>query len=157
MTLRLYNTISLIIINLSVLFFILFLILIVSGKTYFIEWILGGSFHHFTLSFVMDFIAALFLSVVFLISGNVVSYSRRYISSDKDSDRFILLVLSFVISIMFLVVSPNIIRILLGWDGLGLTSYALVIYYPTKKSRRAGMVTVIRNRVGDVCILLAIA
>lgn len=95
--------------------------------------------------------------MVFFISGNVIAYRRRYIASDQDADRFVLLVLSFVISIVFLIVSPNILTILLGWDGLGLTSYALVIYYPTKKSRRAGIITVIRNRVGDVCILLVIA
>jgi len=58
---------------------------------------------------------------------------------------------------MLLITSPNIVRILLGWDGLGLVSYCLVIYYPTHKSNRAGMLTVLRNRVGDVCILLVIA
>lgn len=156
-TLRLYNVISIVLLNLSLAFFVVFIILICSNKTYFLEWTLGGSYHSFTLSFVIDFIASLFLSVVFFISGNVVGYRRSYISIDKDADRFILLVLSFIISMVFLITSPNIVTILLGWDGLGLTSYALVIYYPTKKSRRAGIVTVIRNRVGDICILLSIA
>ena len=32
---------------------------------------------------------------------------------------FFLLVLKFVVSIMFLIASPNVISILLGWDGLG--------------------------------------
>lgn len=143
--------------NLRVTIFILFLYLVFKGSTYFIEWTLGGSFHLFTLRFIIDYISSLFLCVVFFISSNVVSYSRSYMSRDKDADRFILLVLRFVISIVFLIVRPNVVRILLGWDGLGLTSYALVIYYPTKKSNRAGMLTVIRNRVGDVCILLAIS
>ena len=55
-----------------------------------------------------------------------------------------------------MIIRPTLIRILLGWDGLGLVSYCLVIYYPTKKSRSAGILTVIRNRVGDICILLRI-
>ena len=137
--------------------FFIFTYLIYNRVTYFIEWSLGGSFHLFTLRFMIDYISALFLCVVFFISSNVVSYRRSYIFNDKDADRFILLVLSFVISIVFLIVRPNMVTILLGWDGLGLTSYALVIYYPTKKSNRAGMLTVISNRVGDVCILLAIS
>lgn len=55
-----------------------------------------------------------------------------------------------------LVVRPNIVSVLLGWDGLGLVSYALVIYYQNEKSSAAGILTVLRNRVGDVAILLTI-
>lgn len=55
-----------------------------------------------------------------------------------------------------IVLRPNIIRILLGWDGLGLVSYALVIYYQHEKSANAGILTVLSNWVGDVAILLRI-
>lgn len=157
MNLRLYNRISLVFLNLRFIIFILFLLLQTYDVSYFIEWSLGGSYQLFTLRFVIDYIASLFLSVVFFISSNVVKYRQSYMSNDANADRFILLVLRFVISIIFLITSPNIITILLGWDGLGLTSYALVIYYPTKKSSRAGILTVIRNRVGDVCILISIS
>jgi NADH-ubiquinone oxidoreductase chain 5 len=51
---------------------------------------------------------------------------------------FIMLVLIFVISIMFLIISPNVISILLGWDGLGLVSYLLVIYYQKQVVRNTG-------------------
>ena len=56
-----------------------------------------------------------------------------------------------------LIIRPNIIRILLGWDGLGLVSYCLVIYYQNFKSYNAGILTALSNRVGDVCILLIIS
>ena len=71
--------------------------------------------------------------------------------------RFISLVLIFVVSITFLIISPNIICILLGWDGLGLVSYLLVIYYQNVKSYGAGMLTVLSNRIGDVALLMVIA
>jgi NADH-ubiquinone oxidoreductase chain 5 len=58
---------------------------------------------------------------------------------------------------VLLVLSPNLIRILLGWDGLGLVSYCLVIYYQNMKSAAAGILTVLSNRVGDVAILLCIS
>lgn len=47
-------------------------------------------------------------------------------------------------------------RILLGWDGLGLVSYALVIYYQNEKSSAAGILTALSNRVGDAAILCGV-
>lgn len=76
---------------------------------------------------------------------------------DKDINRFIYLVLGFVASIGFLIIRPNLVSILLGWDGLGLVSYVLVIYYQNEKSANAGIITALSNRVGDVAILLRIA
>jgi NADH-ubiquinone oxidoreductase chain 5 len=76
---------------------------------------------------------------------------------DLNIVRFILLVLMFVVSIMFLIISPNIISILLGWNGLDLVSYLLVIYYQNVKSYGAGILTVLSNRIGDVALLIAIA
>lgn len=105
---------------------------------------------------VLDWISLLFIRFVFVISGRVLSYRGRYIAGDKTFNRFIYLVLAFVLSISFIVLSPNLIRILLGWDGLGLVSYALVIYYQNEKSANAGILTILSNRVGDVAILLGI-
>jgi NADH:ubiquinone oxidoreductase subunit 5 (subunit L)/multisubunit Na+/H+ antiporter MnhA subunit len=51
-----------------------------------------------------------------------------YVYSDLNIFRFFMLVLMFVVSIMFLIVSHDGSTILLGWDGLGLVSYWLLIY-----------------------------
>jgi len=84
-------------------------------------------------------------------------YCAGYISGDRRFFRFIILVGLFVLSILLIILSPNIIRILLGWDGLGLVSYCLVIYYQNVKSSNAGILTILSNRVGDVAILLSIS
>jgi len=94
---------------------------------------------------------------VLLISGLVILYSKDYMAADKSINRFILLVLIFVFSIILLIISPNLIRILLGWDGLGLVSYCLVVYFQNVKSFNAGMLTALSNRIGDVALLIAIA
>lgn len=98
-----------------------------------------------------------FIGLVIFISSIVFFYRIIYIEGDKFLIRFIFLVYFFVLSIVFIILSPNIIRILLGWDGLGLVSYCLVIYYQNVKRANAGIITVLSNRVGDVAILLCIA
>jgi NADH-ubiquinone oxidoreductase chain 5 len=81
------------------------------------------------MTFLCDWISLLFMGFVFHISSLVILYSEDYMHGDMNIIRFIFLVLMFVASMMFLIISPNMIRILLGWDGLGLVSYCLVIYY----------------------------
>lgn len=127
-------------------------------RSYVIEWEffrLNSCRIVFTL--VLDWVSLIFISFVFLISRRVIYYSGSYISIDKNINRFIYLVLLFVGSISFIVLSPNLVRILLGWDGLGLVSYALVIFYQNEKSAAAGILTILSNRVGDIAILLGIA
>jgi len=94
---------------------------------------------------------------VFFISSIVIIYSYSYIKADKNIARFITLVYLFVLSMALIIVRPNIIRILLGWDGLGLVSYALVVYYQNVKSANAGIITILSNRLGDVAILISIS
>ena len=152
-----YQKISFFLINLIILTLILSLSFKFNRTTLFFEWVIGRNINNFSLTLLFDFTSLLFLRAVFCISSNVVWYRISYIRADKDAVRFILLVFGFITSIILIILSPNIIRILLGWDGLGLVSYCLVVYYPSKKSISAGMLTVLRNRVGDVCVLLSIA
>nr|WIL10218.1 NADH dehydrogenase subunit 5 [Stenocladius bicoloripes] len=108
-------------------------------------------------SVLLDWMSLLFISFVFFISSMVIYYSSEYMSGDLNINRFIILVMLFVLSMMFMIISPNLVSILLGWDGLGLVSYCLVIYYQNFKSYNAGMITVLSNRIGDVAILMGVA
>lgn len=83
-------------------------------------------------------------------------FSSRYISSDPFIKRFTWLVILFVISINLLIFIPRLPTLLLGWDGLGIVSFVLVIYYQNIKSLGAGIITVLANRIGDVIILISI-
>nr|YP_008757641.1 NADH dehydrogenase subunit 5 [Nesidiocoris tenuis]AFI54863.1 NADH dehydrogenase subunit 5 [Nesidiocoris tenuis] len=124
----------------------------------FMDWELM-SFNSCTInmSIIIDYMSMIFLSFVFLISSMVILYSFSYMSTDMFNYRFLLLLLMFILSMMFMIISPNLISILLGWDGLGLVSYCLVIFFQTKNSYNSGMLTVLTNRIGDVAILLSIA
>nr|YP_009351632.1 NADH dehydrogenase subunit 5 [Cephalotermes rectangularis]AQP30173.1 NADH dehydrogenase subunit 5 [Cephalotermes rectangularis] len=131
---------------------------IMNDLIYFIDWniiTLNGS--SVIMTFLFDWMSLLFMGFVFIISSLVILYSDDYMFGDLNIVRFIMLVLMFVVSMMFLIISPNVISILLGWDGLGLVSYLLVIYYQNVSSYGAGMLTVLSNRIGDVALLMVIA
>nr|YP_010895022.1 NADH dehydrogenase subunit 5 [Callicera aenea]WJW73535.1 NADH dehydrogenase subunit 5 [Callicera aenea] len=124
----------------------------------FLEWeVVSLNSMSVVMTFLFDWMSLMFMSFVLLISSLVIYYSKEYMLGDVNINRFIMLVLMFVMSMMLLIISPNLISILLGWDGLGLISYCLVIYFNNVKSYNAGMLTALMNRVGDVALLLAIA
>nr|QZP41107.1 NADH dehydrogenase subunit 5 [Geoscapheus dilatatus] len=141
----------------SIILFSLSFYFIMNDLIYFIEWeIVNINSGCVVMTLLFDWMSLLFLSFVFFISSLVILYSDYYMYGDYNMNRFIYLVLLFVMSMMFMIISPNMISILLGWDGLGLVSYCLVIYYQNVKSYNAGMLTALSNRIGDVALLMVI-
>nr|YP_010882135.1 NADH dehydrogenase subunit 5 [Lopaphus albopunctatus]WID87049.1 NADH dehydrogenase subunit 5 [Lopaphus albopunctatus] len=142
----------------SFLFIYLGIYFTVNDIVYFVEYELfmfNGSQLIMTLLF--DWMSLIFMGFVLFISSLIIYYSKEYMFGDLNIDRFIILVLMFIFSMMFMVISPNLISILLGWDGLGLVSYCLVIYYQNVKSFNSGMITALSNRIGDSMLLMSIA
>nr|WRO39112.1 NADH dehydrogenase subunit 5 [Polyura arja] len=138
--------------------FFMMIYFIMNEMVLFMEWeIISFNSMNVVMSILLDWMSLVFMMFVLLISSSVIMYSKSYMSSELNLDRFIILVLLFVFSMILLIISPNIISIILGWDGLGLVSYCLVIYYQNIKSYNAGMLTVLSNRIGDVMILMVIA
>nr|YP_007026323.1 NADH dehydrogenase subunit 5 [Hemipyrellia ligurriens]AFV08591.1 NADH dehydrogenase subunit 5 [Hemipyrellia ligurriens] len=138
--------------------FLMGIIFIMNDYSIFIEWeVVSMNSMNIVMTLLLDWMSLIFMSFVLMISSLVIFYSKEYMESDYKINRFIMLVLMFVSSMMLLIISPNLISILLGWDGLGLVSYCLVIYFQNVKSYNAGMLTALSNRIGDVALLLAIA
>lgn len=131
---------------------------LVSNSSLLISWAFFNPYlSSISIDIFLDAKGTMFATVVIFISGSVLLFSSFYIDQDIFLNRFILLVTLFVLSINLLIFIPNIIAILLGWDGLGITSFVLVIYYQNAKSLAGGILTALSNRIGDVMLLVAIA
>lgn len=55
-----------------------------------------------------------------------------------------------------MIIRPSVLGVLLGWDGLGVISYCLVIYYKRLDAFNSGFITAATNRLGDRILILSI-
>ena len=146
------------ILTLSSLFLISTLLLCASNTSLILEWTyLPIPTKHLTFSIYFDTKAMLLATSVTIIAAFIFHFSTSYISADPSLPRFTIILLIFVLSIYILVFIPHIIFFLIGWDGLGLISFLLIIYYHTPTALGAGMFTALSNRIGDSLILLTIS
>nr|ALQ78874.1 NADH dehydrogenase subunit 5 [Glycera tridactyla] len=128
------------------------------SKTMIIEWsMISINSSEILLPIILDPMGTMFSATVLFISANVMHFSNYYMQDELFIKRFTHIVLLFVLSMNMLIFLPHLMILLLGWDGLGITSFILVIYYQNPKSLAAGMITALTNRIGDVMILLSIA
>nr|WAB69321.1 NADH dehydrogenase subunit 5 [Riftia pachyptila]WLD05576.1 NADH dehydrogenase subunit 5 [Riftia pachyptila] len=149
---------SMMMLSLSLLTLPSSLFLFSSSTSILLSWhMISISSSHLSFSMILDPQGLLFMSVIMFISGNVLMFSKSYMKEDKNFIRFTHLTLLFVLSMNMLVLFPHLMILLLGWDGLGITSFLLIIYYQNPKSLAAGMYTALTNRIGDVLILVSIA
>lgn len=93
---------------------------------------------------------------IYFVYGNLLQV-YIYLYKDKSLVRFYSLVLLFVLRIILLVFSADLVSLILGWDGLGLSSYLLVVFYQNPSSIGAGIITALRNRIGDAVLILRVS
>uniref|UniRef100_A0AAU6PC59 NADH-ubiquinone oxidoreductase chain 5 n=1 Tax=Midoria longicornis TaxID=3133673 RepID=A0AAU6PC59_9HEMI len=156
---NLYNWWSITLMLSSLVLMILGMKMMILKKSIMLEWemIKLNSTEMYFMMF-MDWMSLMFMATVLMISSMILMYSNNYMSGNKfESKRFIILINLFILSMMLMIISPNMISIMLGWDGLGLVSYCLVIFYSSKKSYNSGMITCLTNRMGDIGLLISIS
>ena len=95
----------------------------------------------------------LFLVLVLIIRFRVLFFSFSYIHRIKVNN-FIFLYLSFVCRMSWLILNSNFYWIILGWDGLGVVSFILIVYYRNLERVTNGLFTLFQNRLGDLFFVL---
>ena len=110
-----------------------------------------------TMSISVDIFSSWFRFVVRLITSVIMVYSYFYISPYSKPNYFIWLTVFFVLSMLILINMSNFLFIMLGWDGLGLVSFFLIVYYQNYSSISSGLFTVLINRIGDCFFIVSIS
>nr|YP_010561848.1 NADH dehydrogenase subunit 5 [Colossendeis brevirostris]UYX57809.1 NADH dehydrogenase subunit 5 [Colossendeis brevirostris] len=149
--------ISMIMFFFGILFLILSLVFKFMSMNLILEWsIIKIMSMDMKIILMMDFYSLFFSFIVMYISSSIILFSEYYMEGTKMMNRFIILMLLFVISMILLIYSSNMIFLLLGWDGLGLVSFLLVIFYQNKSSLAGGVLTILSNRLGDGFLILGL-
>ena len=132
---------------------VVFVSVIFGGNTYHVtiyEWIVAGDFH-VTISFLVDQLTAMLLLVVSTVGFLVHVYSIGYMDGDRGMWRFFAYLNLFMLSMLLLILGDNYLMLYVGWEAVGLCSYALIgFWYKKPSAAGAAKKAFIVNRVGDL-------
>jgi NADH-quinone oxidoreductase subunit L len=107
--------------------------------------------------FLVDQVSVTMMMVVTVVSTVVHVYAIGYMKYDKSFNRFFAWLSAFVFSMMILVMSDNFAGLFIGWEGVGLCSWALIGFWYQKESATwAANEAFIMNRIADLGMLIGI-
>ena len=129
-----------------------------SGTSYFLSAdVFSSWFFTFELSFTFDWMSLWFMTTVLLISSVISIYSFFYMSPYYKSSIFLWLTFLFISSMLLVITTTNLFYSMLGWDGLGVVSFFLIVFYQNSTSISSGLFTLLMNRIGDGFFLASLA
>ena len=152
------NLFSLFFFWLSLLFYIkpIFIDQIVYN-VYFFKWFYINYNVKVNFNFLIDTVSFSFILLTTTIGLFVYIYAFSYFRYEPLVDRFILFLCSFIISMLFLVSSGNIIMLFLGWELIGLTSFFLINFWVNRVGTlKAAFKAFSFNKVSDFFMLMFI-
>jgi NADH-quinone oxidoreductase subunit L len=107
------------------------------------------------MAFSVDPLSAVMILVVTGVGGLIHIYATAYMHDDRAFWRFFAYLNLFMAAMLTLVTADNMLLMFVGWEGVGLCSYALIgFWYQDQNNARAGNKAFIVNRVGDFGFIL---
>ena len=109
----------------------------------------------------VDPLSAVMLAVIGAVSTCVYVYSLGYMDEDVEGAanvrRFFCFLDFFLASMALLVLAGNIAVLLIGWTGVGISSFLLISFWNEKPGTlAAGMQALAANAIGDATLLVAL-
>ena len=138
-----------------------------------VPWISGLGL---TVGVMTDSYTAILTNVVAWVSFLIVLYSLEYMKDDGGHNRYFFFIALFIGSMQLIVLSDNLLSLFIGWEMVGLCSYALIGHYWKDETKdwvgtpgdkalgeeqayspsQAGMKAFVMTRIGDVAMLAGI-
>ncbi|MFV1961790.1 MAG: NADH-quinone oxidoreductase subunit L [Acidimicrobiia bacterium] len=114
-----------------------------------------GSGLVFELGWVVDGLSILMFFLVNFVGLLVFVYALGYMKGDVRVDWFFAAFSLFAGAMLILVGAPNLVQLIIGWEGVGLASYFLIgFYWEDITNVKAGNKAFLTNKVADVGLIL---
>ena len=114
-----------------------------------------GSDIVFELGWMLDGLSIMMYFLVNFVGLLVFIYALGYMHGDVRVDWFFAAFSLFVGAMLLLVGAPNLIQLIIGWEGVGLASYFLIgFYWEDIANVKAGNKAFMTNKVADVGLIL---
>ena len=111
----------------------------------------------FTIGTIIDGQSVMMLVVVTLISLLVHIFSTDYVKGDRRYTHYFGFLSLFTASMLFFVLSQSILQMIVGWELVGVCSFALIgHWWEEKPNSDAALKAFITNRVGDIGLLVGV-
>ena len=119
-------------------------------------WIVSGTFKVDFGAFI-DPLATVMTLVVTGVGFLIMVYSVGYMAEEVDYRRFFCYMNLFVFAMLLLVLSDNYLFLLVGWAGVGLTSFLLIgFWYERPAAVAAAKQALVVNVIGDWGMMVAL-
>ena len=106
----------------------------------------------------IDGLAVVMLLLVAFISTLVQIYSTEYVRGDRRYTHFFASITLFSAGMLTMVLAPNMVQLLLGWEIMGLCSFLLIgHWWEERANSEAALKAFWTVRVGDMGLLVGIA
>jgi NADH-quinone oxidoreductase subunit L len=103
-----------------------------------------------------DPLSALMLVILGFVATLVYVYSLGYMADDPGRRRFFVYLDLFVATMALLVLAGNLAVLLIGWTGVGISSFLLISFWRDRPGTlSAGLQALAANALGDGALLLA--
>ncbi len=104
---------------------------------------------------VVDGLSSMMYLVIGLLAFLIFTYALGYMEGDVRPTWFFAAFTLFAGSMLLLVSAPNLIQLIVGWEGVGLASYLLIgHWWEDKENSSAGMKAFYVNKVADIGLVI---
>lgn len=121
-----------------------------------VKWFESGD-NVVTIGTLIDGQSVMMLIVVSFISLLVNIFSTDYVGGDRRYTHYFAFLSLFAASMLFFVLAQNTLQMLVGWELVGLCSFALIgHWWEEKPNSDAALKAFLTNRVGDVGLIIGV-